>query len=93
MLSSDRLTSSAFTPLQSSTTPSPFDKPPAEALQLYSPLQPSTALYSYTAIHPLHSTTLYNTPQGENEARPLGAVSRIREWLPLLPEFFPMARL
>ena len=26
-------------------------------------LQPSTALYSYTAIHPLHSTTLYNTPQ------------------------------
>ena len=26
------------------------------------PLQPSTALYSYTAIHPLHSTTLYSTP-------------------------------
>ena len=36
---------------------------PAEALQLYSPLQPSTALYSSTALHPLQYTTLYSTPQ------------------------------
>ena len=34
----------------------------AEALQLYSPLQPSTALYSSTALHPLQYTTLYSTP-------------------------------
>ena len=55
--------STAFsTPLQPSTSISPFDEPPAEALQLYNPLQPSTTLYNYTAIHPLHSTTLYSTP-------------------------------
>ena len=32
------------------------------ALQLYSALQRSTALYSSTALHPLHSTTLYTPP-------------------------------
>ena len=31
---------------------------------LYSPLQPSTALYSSTALHPLQYTTLYSTPLG-----------------------------
>ena len=35
-----------------------------EPLQLYSPLQPSTALYSYTAIHRSTVYSLYNTPQG-----------------------------
>ena len=42
------------------------------------PLQPSTTLYSYTAIHPLHSTTLYSTPLlrsskiAQNRAKSLG---------------------
>ena len=50
-------------PLQPSTSISPFDEPPAELYSStgYSPLQPSTALYSYTAIHT--SSTLYNPLQ------------------------------
>ena len=36
---------------------------PAEALHLYSPLQPSAALYISTSLHPLQYTSLYITPQ------------------------------
>ena len=43
-------------PLQSSTSTSPFDEPPAEALQLYTLYKP-LQLYSYT------SSTLYNPLQ------------------------------
>ena len=47
-------------PLQPSTCTTPFDEPPAEALQLYSALQRSTALQLYIL---LHYTSLYNPPQ------------------------------
>ena len=55
--SGQRLASTAFsTPLQPSTSTSPFDEPPAEALQLYNLYNP-LQLYSYT------SSTLYNPLQ------------------------------
>ena len=57
----------SFTPLQPSTSDTPCDKRAPEALQLYSPLQPSTALYSSTALHALQYTSLYNHPQGEDD--------------------------
>ena len=49
------LTLYIYIALRSAETAETADEPPAEALQLYSPLH-------YTAIHPLHSTTLYSTP-------------------------------
>ncbi len=50
-------------PLQPSTWSTRRYTRPAEALHLYSPLQPSAALYISTSLHPLQYTSLYITPQ------------------------------